>query len=172
MELLKLRDEVLTLFGVGDVGALGEALMRCALEGDEAWMDGFCALVDGDLSQDWLQMIWQYYQADRKGKKQDYTPACLARLLSALIGDADEVIDLCAGSGALTIQRWAGGEDGTYALYEIDDNVLPYLLFNLAVRNIEARVTLGDVLALEARAVYAVRKGERYGKVARIESTL
>lgn len=59
MELLKLRNEVLTLFGVEDVGALGEALMRCALEGDDARMDGLCALVDGDLSQDWLQMIWQ-----------------------------------------------------------------------------------------------------------------
>ena len=29
-------------------------------------------IVDNDLTKDWLQMIFQYYQADRKEKKQDY----------------------------------------------------------------------------------------------------
>lgn len=165
MELLELRDKILALFNTTTVEELGGALMKCAADGDENRMDEFCALVDGDLSKDWLQMIWQYYQADRKDKKQDYTPACLGRLLSALIGDADEIIDMCAGTGALSIQRWADGKTGIYYLYEIDDKVLPWLLFNMAIRNIDVRITLGNVLEYEARAVYEVRKGGKYGKI-------
>lgn len=172
MELNELSNATLALFEVPDTDALGPALMRCVLDGDEMRMAEFVDMVGGELSVDWLQMIYQYYQADRKDKKQDYTPACLGKLLSAMIGDAEEVVDLCAGSGALTIQRWAADAESSYQLYEIDENVLPYLLFNLAVRNIEARVTLGDALALEARAVYEVKKGDKYGKVTHLESTL
>ena len=52
-------------------------------------------------------MIFQYYFADRKEKMQDYTPKSLAVAVAELSKTENEKIclDLCAGSGALTIQK-------------------------------------------------------------------
>lgn len=102
-----------------------------------------------DLSVDWLQMIYQYYYADRKEKMQDYTPKSLALFMGKLAGEADKITDLCAGSGALTIQRWNMNHEQRFELYEFDENVIPFLLFNMAVRNIECTVYHSDVLQQE-----------------------
>lgn len=169
MELNALVKKTLALFNVGDVDNLGEALMLCVKDRDADRMDAFVAMIDGDLSVDWLQMIYQYYQADRQGKKQDYTPRSLAVFLSRLIGESAETVDMCAGSGALTIQRWIENPDTRFELHEIDGNVIPYLLFNLCLRNIAAAVYQGDVLQGETVKRWAIEKGERYGKVSCIE---
>ena len=166
MELLKLTQKIKVLFGV-DTADLGDSLKRCVEDNDESVFDAFVQLVDGDLSQDWLQKVFQYYLADRKEKKQDYTPKCLAELLAAF-ADGDDCVDLCAGSGALTIQAWVLNPNRKFVLYEADDAVVPFLLFNLAVRNIGATVYVGDALMGEVRETYAVKKGDRYGVVARL----
>lgn len=107
---------------------------------DEERKDAFCEMVGGDLSKDWLQMVYQYYLADRKEKKQDYTPKSIAKLMEMLVGATESCIDLCAGSGALAIQKWIENPNQEFVLYEADTNVIPYLLFNLSVRNISATV--------------------------------
>lgn len=169
MELNELVKKTLTLFLVDRVENLGAALLTC-VEGQEVdRMDAFVAMIDGDLAVDWLQMIYQYYQADRQGKKQDYTPRSLAVFLSRLIGESAETVDMCAGSGALTIQRWIENPDTRFELHEIDGNVIPYLLFNLCLRNIAATVYQGDVLQGEMVQRWTIEKGERYGKVSCIE---
>lgn len=168
MELLALKEKVLELFGT-DIEGLGEALKTACMSQDERAFDRFCELVEGDLSEDWMQKIYQYYLADRKEKMQDYTPKCLAQFLAMLAGDAEEIVDLCAGSGALIIQRWNRNRDQKFRAYELDENVIPFLIFNLAVRNIEALVNVGDVLQGEITEVYAIRKGAKYGNVTRIK---
>lgn len=170
MELKELTDKTLHLFHVTDVADLGKALMAHLDDTDS--MREYKALVDGDLTKDWLQMIYQYYMADREKKKQDFTPACLGKLMSKLAGSADTIVDMCAGSGALTIQRWAESPDQKFELYEIDENVIPYLLYNLALRNIEAYVWHGDVLTGDFTARYKVMKGEEYGKVTCVQSAV
>lgn len=170
MELKELYDKTLELFRVERVEDLGTALLSAC--NDEAKLDGFCKLVDNDLSKDWLQMIYQYYLADRKEKKQDYTPAGLAKFLSLLVGEADVVVDLCAGSGALTIQRWNQNPEQKFKLYEIDERVIPFLLFNLVIRNISAVVFQGDVLSGETQHSWLINKGEKYGKIFNFKSTL
>lgn len=170
MELKELTDKTLQLFHVTDVADLGKALMEHL--GDTDNMCEYKALVYGDLTIDWLQMIYQYYMADREKKKQDFTPACLGKLMSKLAGSADTIVDMCAGSGALTIQRWAENPGQKFELYEIDENVIPYLLYNLALRNIEADVWQGDVLTGDFTARYKVMKGEEYGKVTCVQSAI
>ena len=165
MELKELSTKTLDLFRVSSVDDLGAALMSCAAGNDTDKMQSFCEMIDGDLSRDWLQMIYQYYCADRKDKKQDYTPKCLAQFLSRLIGESAETIDMCAGSGALTIQRWIENPDTVFTLYEIDENVIPYLLFNMAIRNISATVHQSDILQDETVKSWKIRKGDRFGKV-------
>lgn len=165
IELSWLYKNTCDLFGVNDVKSLGSALMDCVLQNDIECIDKFSALVNNDLSKDWLQMIFQYYQADRKEKKQDYTPKSLAVFLSRLISSSTEIIDMCAGSGALTIQQWIENPDTVFELYEIDENVIPFLLFNLVLRNISATVYHGDVLQNEVIRKWEIRKGEKYGKI-------
>ena len=165
MELKELLTKTLELFSVSCVDDLGAAIMLCVSENDTDKMQAFFEMVDGDLSKDWLQMIYQYYYADRKNKKQDYTPKCLAQFLSRLVGESAETIDMCAGSGALTIQRWVENPDTVFTLYEIDENVMPYLLFNMAIRNINATVLQSDILQDETVKSWIIRKGDRFGKV-------
>jgi len=82
-------------------------------------------------------MVYQYYLADRDEKKQDFTPAFLSLLLGELLDNSNDTIDMCAGSGALIIQSWAKSPDKHYTAYEVDENVLPFLIFNLTVRNLD-----------------------------------
>ncbi len=164
LDLKELSIRTLELFQVKTHSELGRALMACCVSGDMEKMRRLSEMV-GDLSVDWLQRIYQYYLADRAAKKQDYTPQSLARLMARLCGDADVIIDLCAGSGALTIQRWIENRDARFVLYEIDGQVIPYLLFNLALRNIVGEVHHADVLSGESFALYRVERGEKYGRV-------
>lgn len=168
MELSKLRDSLLDVFCIQNVDKLPDALMECVNNQNIPTMESFYGVVNGNLSVDWLQMVYQYYHADRQDKKQDYTPRCLAQFLSRLIGDSTETVDMCAGSGALTIQRWQECPDTQFTLYEIDGNVIPFLLFNLAVRNITATVYQGDVLQGENTRGWKIERGERFGRVINI----
>lgn len=151
------------MFNVENASELGKALFIACISNNENKMAEFVELV-GDLSVDWLQMIFQYYQADRKVKMQDYTPKSLARFMAKL-ANADDVIDMCAGSGALSIQAWNLNHETKFTLYEFDANVIPYLLFNMAVRNIECDVYHMDVLTQEVFKHYTIRKGDEFGIV-------
>nr|DAX87263.1 MAG TPA: N-6 DNA Methylase [Caudoviricetes sp.] len=170
MELSELKAKVLEIFEITEVKDLGSVLMK-NLDNCEK-MQAFEEAVNGDLSKDWLQKIYQYHEADRKEKKQDYTPASLGKLLARLSGESDVVMDLCAGSGALTIQKWNENRNQRFLLYELDENVIPYLLYNLVIRNVEATVMRADVLKIEVYESWRIEKGEKYGKCITIKSAV
>lgn len=171
IELLELKNKVLEIFDT-DIDHLGDALMQSVTENDLDKYERFCELVDGDLSVDWLQRIYQYYHADRENKKQDYTPKCLADFMGRLVGESDVIIDMCAGSGALIIQRWVQNPNQKFRAFEIDENVIPFLLFNLAVRNIDSSVCRADVLSDEKYEQWRISKGEKYGRVTYFKSAV
>lgn len=164
MELKELTEKTLELFKVKTTDELSNSIMQ-AVEGNNLQMyEQFLSMVE-DLSIDWLQMIFQYYEADRKEKMQDYTPASLARFAGKLNGDADVVIDMCAGSGSLTIQKWNLNNNTKFILYEFDEKVMPFLLFNMAIRNIECIVHRSDVLQQEIFNTWHITKGEKFGTI-------
>lgn len=163
MELKELSEKVKSLFEAENIDELPKRILNTVKDNDSEKYEDFCKIVK-DLSIDWLQMIYQYYLADRKGKMQDYTPKSLALFMGKLIGDADVITDLCAGSGALTIQKWCMNNEQKFELYEFDENVIPFLLFNMAVRNIECTVYHADVLQQENFHTYKISRGEKYGK--------
>ena len=171
MELLQLKEKIQQIFDT-DIDNLGTALMKAVQDEDVRQFAAFEHAVEGDLTKDWLQMVYQYYFADRKEKMQDYTPKCLAEFLAKLCGDADVIIDMCAGSGALTIQKWNQNKDQKFRLYELDETVFPYLLFNMAVRNIDAKIFRADVLQSEVYEQWEIRKGEKYGRVTCIKPAI
>ena len=72
MELKELSEKAKSLFAAENIEALPERILDTVQNNDEKKYEEFCNLVK-DLSVDWLQMIYQYYLADRKEKMQDYT---------------------------------------------------------------------------------------------------
>lgn len=171
MELKELTSKVIELLKIESPEQIPDSLMEIVLNGKTEYFDKFCNLVE-DLSIDWLQKIFQYYLADRKVKMQDYTPVSLAKFVGKLVRTENEhtVYDLCAGSGALTIQKWNLNNELKFVCYEYDKTVIPILLFNLAVRNIDAVVVNGDALQDEVFATYLVKKGDKYSSVKETEN--
>ena len=169
MELLELTNKTLDIFCTENIEDLKDSILDVAIKNKAEAMEKFENMVDGDLTQDWLQKVYQYHLADRKNKKQDYTPKSVAKLMSKLALSKDKhIIDMCAGSGALTIQAWALESGITAECLEFDENVLPMLIFNLAIRNIESVVKHVDVLQNDVLNVYKISKTEKYGKVEKI----
>lgn len=162
MELKELCEKTKEIFEISDISELPGKLFEVCINNEYGYMDSFCNIIP-DLSVDWMQMIFQYYEADRKEKMQDYTPKSLADFMGRLAGEPDTVIDMCAGSGALTIQKWNRDNGLKFKLYELDEKVIPYLLFNMAVRNIDCTVYHADVLQMEVSHTYRVSKGDRFG---------
>ena len=169
MELLELTNKTLDIFCTENIEDLKDSILDVAIKNKTESMEKFESMVDCDLTQDWLQKVYQYHLADRKNKKQDDTPKTVAKLMSKLALSKDKhIIDMCAGSGALTIQAWALDNDITAECLEFDENVLPILIFNLAIRNIKSVVKHVDVLENDVLSVYKISKTEKYGKVEKI----
>lgn len=163
MELKQLTEEVCKLLGVKGADEITDWLYEIVTHNETEFYEKFANIVGNDLDTDWLQMIFQYYQADRESKKQDYTPRCIAKLMSVLAGQERCVMDLCAGTGALTIQCWKMDKESYHVMREVDQNVIPWLLFNMAVRNIDCEVHHEDALQQKLYALYRIYKGEKFG---------
>ena len=75
-------------------------------------------LSDGpDLGADLFCDFFQEHYSDRKGLKQDFTPQALSDLTQALAGsDGGVVVDVCAGSGSMTIKQWEYNKGGAILL--------------------------------------------------------
>lgn len=163
MELSALKEKIWNILSVKD-DDLSAAVMRAVFSQEK--LSAYYDLVGGDLSTDELQKIFQYYYADRKEKMQDYTPASLARLCAAETKtDGNTVYDLCAGSGALTIQKWVESPNKVFICEELDERVIPLLLFNMAVRNMTGWVINRNALTMETQAVYRLKSGERFSAI-------
>lgn len=167
MELSNLIEISKQVFEISDVSELGAAISEKLNDESvfQKWVDSVT-----DMSTDNLQPIFQYYMADRKEKMQDYTPKSLALAACMVAGvhNAKSVYDMCAGSGALTIQAWNINPNCRFICQEFDERVIPFLLFNLAVRNINAVVIHGDVLSEEQFKAYSVTAGEKFSAIAEV----
>lgn len=163
MELKELCEKSLKLFSVDSIDKLQDKIFHICLNNQFEFFDKFKNM-QTDLSEDLMQKIFQYYFADRKNLSQDYTPKSLSKLISALTPEST-ILDLCAGSGSLTIQNWVSDNAKTFICYEIDKNVIPYLLFNLMLRNIQGYVINGDVLNDEIFCIYKLEKGTDFSSL-------
>ena len=171
MELTELVNKFMELLKVEKIEDAPNALMQVLLRNETKYFDDWLKSF-ADLTTDNLQPIYQYYMADRKNKMQDYTPKTLAKACAMLakIGDANSCYDMCAGSGALTIQAWDINKNCNFICEEFDERVIPFLIFNLAIRNINATVINGDVLKQERFASYKLTPTEKYSVITKAEN--
>lgn len=157
MEIRELLHEV---FKVKENHELPSRMMEVMLDENERnkalrKFKEFCP----DLNHDYLRDYFQESQADRKNFMQDYTPEGVCTLLSRLMRKSECVADVCAGTGSLTIAAWIENPQAEFTCFEISSASIPFLLFNLALRNMKATVVQGDILAEEVEKVYRVEDG-------------
>lgn len=151
------------LFGIKESFELPEVLLQKLLNKQEK--DDLCRAFmrfKFDISNDCLRDYFQENNANRNNLKQDYTPDCLCKLISELVPKADRVIDICSGTGALTIGI---NRDIQYQCEEISGMSIPVLLFNLALRNLTATVVQKDILLNKTEKVYKVSKSEKFSDI-------
>lgn len=167
MELKELNKNILAVTGCENIKTLKEKLMEDMLSKNNDILDNILNLIEFDLETDYFQKIQQFYEADRTGLKQDFTPKSLARLLPKLIDvkNANWCYDLCSGTGTLTLQAWLENKNLKVICEELDKNVIPFLLANLSMRNIEGYVVNADALTGEVFIKYKLIKGDKYSLV-------
>lgn len=114
-------------------------------------------LSEFSLDDDPVNVLFQEEHGDRDKFKQDYTPPELARLVAEMAhrdtGKAPATIaDLCAGTGTLTLACLRKFPHAYYHCEEVTARAIPFLLFNLAIRGVNAEVFQQDVLTREVTA--------------------
>lgn len=164
---MALTTEVInSLINIKESYKASDALMKLLFnkEGREQLFKEFIK-IEKDMSYDWFHAYFQEEHADRKVKKQDFTPNSVSEVLSKLVGDSSSTLDVAAGTGGITIQKWLLDKRSVkffdykpsmffYSCEELADRAVPFLLFNLAIRGMNATVVHGDVLSREVKQVY------------------
>lgn len=125
--------------------------------------------IENDLSYDWFLNYYQSEHSDRKGKGQDFTPGEVAEITSKILGSKESNLDICSGVGGLTIKRWLDDPNQKFFCEEFSDRAIPFLLFNLSIRNIEGIVRHGDSLTREFKAIYKLTQGDKFSSIELIE---
>lgn len=156
------------LFGIKESFELPEVLLKKLLDKDTK--NKLCqdfTQFEFDMRNDCLRDYFQMNNANRSNLKQDYTPDCLCQLISQLAPKTERVIDICSGTGALTI---GFNRDIQYQCEELSSISIPILLFNLALRGINATVLQKNVLLNEIEKVYKLSKNGEFSDIEIIEN--
>jgi len=121
-----------------------------------------------DMSYDWFHEYFEDEHADRKNKKQDFTPKCISSLVSQLMGsDTGVTYEPSSGTGGMLITNWYNQRSKIHPFnydtnkhliiaVEKSDKTIPFLLMNLSIRGISGIVFHGDTLKGEYKAMYVL----------------
>lgn len=134
----------------------------------ETLFKAFLEAFDYDVSYDWFTDYFQDEHADRTHKKQDFTPLSITTLVAKLVGGGPTHYEPCSGTGGMTIAAWQNDRMKhspfdyrpswyLYTCEELSDRALPFLLFNLLIRGMNAIVVHGDVLTRKAYGAFFVQ---------------
>ena len=135
---------------------LPERLMELLMGGNASDLFEKFLKLESDLSFDWFTDYFQEEHSNRNNMMQDFTPKEVARLLPMLEGNYNSVADICCGTGGLTIAAWNHNKHATFYCEELSTRAFPLLLFNLAIRNINAIAVNKDVLENKVYAAYKI----------------
>lgn len=153
-----------SIFGISESFELPKVLLSKLM--DESEKDKLCDKLlqyDFDYKNDCLCDYFQENNANRNALKQDYTPDCLCTLISKLLPKTENIIDICSGTGALTVS--AGSNNINYQCEELSQMSIPMLLLNLCIRNMQATVLQKNVLENKVEKVYKLAQGEKYSNI-------
>ena len=110
--------------------------------------------------------MFQEEQSNRKELKQDYTPDGLSSLLAKLSGETENLADVCAGTGSLTVAFLKEHPEVEFVrCEEFSAQPIPFLLANLALMNIDGEVVHGDSLTQEVFKVYKLKRSKNFSEI-------
>lgn len=161
--------DVNRIFGITESFMLPERAMEILMNKEERervfaeFLD-----IESDLSFDWFNTYFQEEHSSRKAMMQDFTPHCVCRLAAEIV-KGRKVADICAGTGGLTIAQWVRNPGGQFLCEELSERAFPLLLFNLAIRNMDAYAVNMDVLENNVLRAFKITPGERFGDIAEAE---
>jgi len=159
-------DKMCTIVGCDEYSYLGDRMFPILFDREKREQMFYNFLeYESDLSKDWFSSYFEQYISDRKNLKQDYTPTSVTRILSEILGPSESTFEPTAGTGAITIAKWDSDRKKetplTYRpskyLYwaeELSDKNIPFLLFNLLIRGMNAVVVHGESLERKVKQVY------------------
>lgn len=167
------------LIGVNESYQAPDQLMQIMLKkGDRELLFRKFLELDSNLSFDWFREYFQKVQADRGEKKQDFTPQSAINVLTGLFGNkaTGMYFEPTAGTGGIVVSQWwrdclqhnpLPGEKNSYATHlyfyqveELSDAALPFLLFNLTIRGMNATVFHGDSLERKCKQIYFIQNDD------------
>lgn len=143
--------------------------------------------IETDMSYEWFQEYFGDEQAERKSKKQDFTPPSISKLVVKLVGkDNSTYYEPAAGTGSMLIAKWHNDRlknplykrpetDNPlikvltsptftydpraywYQAEELSDRAIPFLIFNMAIRGMNGSITQCDSLSRKATRAFFIR---------------
>ena len=132
--------------------------------------------IETDMSYEWFQEYFGDEQAERKSKKQDFTPTSISNLVAKLVGkDKSTYYEPAAGTGSMLIAKlWNDRLKNPlykrpetdnplikvltssvftydpraywYQAEELSDRAIPFLIFNMSIRGMNGSITQCDCL--------------------------
>ena len=161
-------DQIQSLLGIDEVFKAPIKLMEILFNKSER-EDLFMQFLnyEKDMSYEWFMNYFEEEQADRKNKKQDFTPLAVSKLLSKLTS-GNSYFEVAAGTGSIMIQAWQEHRlsenplnykpsNYWYHVEELSDRAIPFLLFNMLIRGMNGIVVHGDALSREIKNVYFIQ---------------
>lgn len=126
--------------------------------------------IESDISYEWFKYYFESEHAERKTKKQDFTPASISKLLSGIVG-GNTYFECAAGTGGILIHKWNADRlkktpfdynpsDYFYQVEEVSDRALPFLLFNMLIRGMNGIVLHGDSLERNFKQIYFIQNSD------------
>ncbi|WP_297952549.1 N-6 DNA methylase [uncultured Lactobacillus sp.] len=140
--------------------------------------------ISTNMEFDWFHEYFEDEQAERKSKKQDFTPQSIADLMTSLVGKSRNgtYYEPAAGTGGILITRWWNDRlrdpvhlkpefakntgfsiltydprNYWYQAEEMSDRAIPFLLFNMAIRGMNGVVIQCNSLERDAKEAYFIR---------------
>lgn len=167
VELKETTKQVLKIFKCETVEELPEAIIKQLTVDSEKILTEYTDLIKEDNTTDWLQAIYQFNLSDRENLSQDYTPPTISKLCSHLLmkDKPQKILDICSGSGSLTLGCINNNCGEEYFLQELDERVIPFCLVNLALKNVNGLLINTDVVTGEVKAQYRLTKSKKFSKI-------
>ena len=153
------------LIGIKESFELPDKLMKILLNEEEKdkLLNKFLEY-DIDLKHDFLRDYFQEQHSNRNDLKQDYTPNCICEILSKLKKDNNKILDVCSGTGALTISN-LNSKKIYVQCEELSSRSIPVLLLNLIIRNVDGLVVQKDVLKNEITTIYKLESTDQFSNI-------
>ncbi|UXR32327.1 SAM-dependent methyltransferase [Staphylococcus simulans] len=158
------------LLGIKDSYQAPARMMEIIMSDDrEKYFMAFLKAFDYEVNYDWFHEYFQKEHAERKDKKQDFTPQSISKLMSKIVGNhGSNYYEPAAGTGGIIIERWHEDRmqtnpfdyqpcDYYYEAEELSDRTIPFLLFNMIIRGMNGTVVQCDVLTREAYGAWFIQ---------------